>query len=43
VDAIEVGSAMPELVLRDGRDATVSLAELRRERPALVVFLRHFG
>lgn len=45
-NAIQVGSAMPDLALH-GFDGTaeveVSLADLWRARPTLVVFLRHFG
>lgn len=44
--SIEVGSAMPDLVLLgfDGaNDVETSLAAFWRERPTLVVFLRHFG
>ena len=44
--AIQVGSAMPDLVLHgfDGaNEIEVSLGDLWRARPTVVVFLRHFG
>jgi hypothetical protein len=41
--AIEVGSAMPDLALLGPDEREVSLRDLWRERPTLVVFLRHFG
>jgi hypothetical protein len=41
--AIEIGSAMPDLVLLGADESPVALRDLWRERPTLVVFLRHFG
>ena len=43
MSAIEVGSSMPDLSLLGADESAVSLADLWRERPTLVVFLRHFG
>jgi hypothetical protein len=41
--AIEIGSAMPDLALLGPDERAISLRDLWRERPTLVVFLRHFG
>lgn len=43
MDAIEIGSPMPDFVLAGTNEAPVALRDLWRERPTLVVFLRHFG
>jgi peroxiredoxin len=37
------GDKAPDLRLRDSSGAEVSLADLWRERPLVLVFLRHFG
>jgi hypothetical protein len=40
---IQIGSAMPDLVLLGTDEKPVALRDLWRERPTIVVFLRHFG
>jgi hypothetical protein len=39
----ERADELAELVLRDHTGADVRLGDLWRERPALLVFLRHYG
>lgn len=40
---IEIGAAAPDLVVHGADEAPVSLTELRRGRPLVAIFLRHFG
>ena len=40
---IEVGDKAPDSTLLDSRGEQVTLSSLWRERPLVVVFLRHFG
>jgi peroxiredoxin len=40
---LQVGDAAPSLGMRDQRGKAVELASLWRNRPALLVFWRHFG
>lgn len=39
---VNVGDAAPDVVF-GGPEGDVTLAELRREGPVVVAFLRHFG
>ena len=41
--AIHVGEQAPEVTLGRGDGSDVSLAELRKDGPVVVAFLRHFG
>ena len=40
---LAVGDAAPDLVIADAAGVAVRLSELWRERPLLLVFLRHYG
>jgi peroxiredoxin len=40
---LKQGDSAPDLRLRDSSGAEVALADLWRERPLALVFLRHFG
>jgi peroxiredoxin len=41
--ALQPGDAAPDLALADATGASVQLSDLWRERPLLLVFLRHYG
>ena len=40
---LNVGDAAPDVTLADGSGTPVRLSDLWRERPLLLVFLRHYG
>jgi hypothetical protein len=40
---LAIGKAAPELAVYGADEAPVNLAELRRGRPLVALFLRHFG
>ncbi|HEY6417899.1 MAG TPA: hypothetical protein VIX59_02755 [Candidatus Binataceae bacterium] len=40
---LEKGDKAPDVRLRDSNGQTLALSELWRERPLVLVFLRHFG
>jgi peroxiredoxin len=43
MDQLQIGQQAPEVTFGKSDGGEVSLAELRRERPVVVAFLRHFG
>ncbi len=40
---LEAGDRAPDLRLRDSTGEEIALSSLWRERPLVLVFLRHFG
>lgn len=40
---LHAGDAVPDVTLTDGAGGPVRLSDLWRERPLLLVFLRHYG
>jgi peroxiredoxin len=43
VQELSVGDPAPDLVLLDAAERPVFLSALWRERPLVLIFLRHFG
>ncbi|MEE9606364.1 MAG: hypothetical protein V3U03_01390 [Myxococcota bacterium] len=43
MDALEVGSPVPDLTLSGEGGREIRLSELWRRAPTVLVFLRHFG
>ncbi len=41
--ALAIGAMAPDLQLRTGDGEPMRLSDLWRDRPALLVFLRHYG
>lgn len=42
-DLLEVGQTAPDLTLADDQGQSVRLSDLWRQRPLVLLFVRHFG